>query len=30
MLEPVGFWSYARQDDLQSDGQLRLVAISSG
>ena len=22
MLEPVGFWSYARQDDLQSDGQL--------
>ena len=22
MLDPVGFWSYARQDDSQSDGQL--------
>jgi hypothetical protein len=22
MLDPVGFWSYARQDDAHSDGQL--------
>jgi hypothetical protein len=22
VLDPLGFWSYARQDDAQSDGQL--------
>ncbi|MGD0186508.1 MAG: SUMF1/EgtB/PvdO family nonheme iron enzyme [Roseiarcus sp.] len=30
MLDPVGFWSYARQDDAHSDGQLSLLRAIVG
>ncbi len=30
MLDPVGFWSYARLDDAHSDGQLSLLRAIVG
>src|ERR1700677_931814 len=30
MLDPVGFWSYARQDDAHSDGRLRQLRAIVG
>ncbi len=30
MVNPVGFWSYARDDDSQSDGQLSLLRAIVG